>query len=362
VENKRIGLVVGSGTGRELAEVFKHSLNTVVEMLGESVEIVEFPHEFKTYEALRSSTFEEIEKSVHQDLEALISFYKSFYQTGGRVIFRTAINAETLYLFRRIGKAVKVIQISPGHDRTLLIVRDEIQGFYANDKYSIKKSKIQFTGSFSKENIQLVANFALSEARRILRESFDVWIVYKHHLFANVLENWFQEIIPNIRVYQPNYATELLFRYFNFPSDFDRDILMITGNEVGDILHEVLIFHLGLGTRNVLFSKNVYLAPDYNGLVEYQTVHGSADDIAGRDIVNPFATLRIVAVLVEELLNKKFINIMESALQEAQRAGITTPDFGGQSKTGEVVKYVLSRCKEFLLILKEAKSHERGNI
>jgi len=358
--NKKIGLVIGSGTGRELGEVFKYSLNVITQMLEEQVEVVEFPYEFKTYKALRLSTLDQIRESVCQDLEALISFYKSFYQTGGRIIFRTAINAETLYLFRRIGKAVKVIQIPLSSDKTLLIVRDEMQGFYTNDEYQIKNNTIYFTGSFSKENIQLITNFALLEAKQILGELFDVWIVYKHHLFANILENWFREFIPNANFYQPNHATELLFQCFNFP--LNRNILMITGNEVGDILHEVLIFHLGLGTRSTLFSKNVYLAPDYSGLVEYQTVHGSADDIAGYNIVNPFATLRIVAVIVEKLFNKRFINIMENALQEAQKTGIMTPDLGGQSKTNEVVKYILSYCEESLLKSREAKSHERRDI
>ena len=122
--------------------------------------------------------------------------------------------------------------------------------------------------------------------------------MYKHHLFANIIEQWASEFLPECKIYQPNYATELLWRHFS--ANRSGNLLLIMANEAGDILHEAILLHLGIGTRQTLFSKNVYLRSDLRNLVEYQTVHGSADDKAGRDLVNPAATLAALGNIIEE--------------------------------------------------------------
>jgi isocitrate/isopropylmalate dehydrogenase len=351
----KIGVVIGSGTGRELAEVFKQSLIRIAKILGKQAEVIECKHEFKSYKELQGLPADQIERVVQSDLDALTDFYKEFYQDGGTAIFRTAINAETLYLFRRVAQAVKIITI-PLTSKTLLIVRDEMQGFYANNEYQISEYEIRFAGSFSQENFQRIVNFSLGEGERLLRKPFEVWIVYKHHLFANVLEKWARHALPQAKVYQPNHATDLLFQYLH--SATGDDLLMITGNEIGDILHEVLIFHLGIGTRNTLYSKNIYLHPDFQGLVEYQTVHGSADDLAGKGMVNPFATLRAVGAIVEEWLDEPgFSGKMNNALRQAENAGIVTPDIGGRSSTDAVVEYVLANVCLGFKAVSGGKSH-----
>jgi isocitrate/isopropylmalate dehydrogenase len=337
----KIGLVIGGGTGRELGEVFKQALLRITSLIKKKVQIIECKHEFKTYNQLKLiPKLSQIKEIVYEDLKALYVFYKEFYHLGGRVIFRTAINAETLYAFRRIGKAVKIIQI-PVHSKTLLIVRDEMQGFYTNDEYQLGEHEIYWTSSISEENCQIIMTFALKEAKRLLQKPFDVWVTYKHHLFANLIEAWYRKAFNQVKVYQPNHVTDLLFQYIH--SINGNDLLLITGNEIGDILHEVLIYHLGIGTRNTLYSKNIYLHPDFQGLTEYQTVHGSADSLAGRGKVNPFATLRIVGAIIEEWLDEPgFSKKMDDALQQAESAGIVTPDMGGNSSTDEVVEYVLA--------------------
>ena len=312
---KKIGLIIGSGTGRELADTFINTLQKVAKILKRQVEIIECNYEFTTYTKLHNMPYEEIENIVKKELGILKAFYEKFYSSGGRIIFKTAINAETLYLFRRIGRAIQIIDI-PASENRLLIIRDETQGFYANDQYKIEKNKIEFTASFSKENLELVANFALNEAKKALKQPFETWVVYKHHLFANVIEKWASNILPDAKVYQPNHATELLFE--NFFTQKKENLLLITGNEVGDILHELLMFHLGVGNRHSLFSKNVYLDSKLKGLVEYQTVHGSADDIAGKNIIDPTATLRALADIVQkEISVENFSSLMNEAIKYA---------------------------------------------
>ncbi|MGG7378438.1 isocitrate/isopropylmalate family dehydrogenase, partial [Escherichia coli] len=77
-------------------------------------------------------------------------------------------------------------------------------------------------------------------------------------------------------------------------------------------------------------SRNVYLADAVAGLEEYQTVHGSADDIAGEGRVNPVATLRAAAAMLERHAGIEGASErMEAALEDVARAGVATPDMGG---------------------------------
>ena len=320
-------------------EVFKYALRKIANKLSQEVEVIDCEHEFRSYHRISESHLDDIKAVVEEDLSQLTEFYKEFYLSGGRAIFRTALNAETLYRFRALGKAVKSVYI-PLSEKSILFVRDQIQGFYTNDSCEIDSDTIHFSGSFSRENFDTLARYSLAEAARTLRPEPDVWVVYKHHLFANVIENWARQVIPASKVYQPNHATQVLQEYLATSSG--PDLLLIAGNEVGDILYEVLIHQLGLGTRSTLYSRNTYLHPELEGLVEYQTVHGSADNIAGQGLVSPLATLRAVAAFVEEQLGENgFASTMDQAIAVAE-AGCET---GKLSSTSEITDAVLNQLR-----------------
>lgn len=339
----KVGIIVGSGTGRELANVFRQSLQMTAEILNKKIEIIECEREFNSYHQMLDWSPSRIEEAVQDDLTWLGQFYKDFYADGGRAIFRTAINAETLYRFRRVGKAVKTFYI-PSLGKRLLFLRDEIQGYYANDSCQIDEQEVRFSGSFSRDEFQRLAAFSSLEGDRVLRKPYDTWVVYKHHLFANLIETWAKEFFQDAKVYQPNHATDLLFQYLK--SAEGRDLLVLAGNEVGDILHEVLIFYLSMGTRNTLHSRNVYLHEDMYGLVEYQTVHGSADSLGGQGIVNPQATLRAMADLVEEQLEEpNFHSLMDAAIVEAEQSGTIIYDSDGQSSTSQMAEAILAQVE-----------------
>jgi tartrate dehydrogenase/decarboxylase/D-malate dehydrogenase len=341
-----LGLIVGSGTGRELADVFTRCVNRIAELIGKKVEVVECGHVFKSYHSLLGLTDARIEEAVREDIVRLGDFYRKLYRSGGRAVFRTAINAETLYRFRGIGKAVKTVYI-PLQRKSLLFIRDEAQGFYTNDSWESDGAALRFCGSFSRNDFRDIAGFALGEANRVLRTPYDIWLVYKHHLFANLIESWTQDLFGHAEFFQPNHATDLLFQYLR--GDEGRDLLLLMGNEAGDILHEVLIFNLGLGTRNTLHARNVYLHPDLAGLVEYQTVHGSADGIGGQGVVNPLATLRALGAFVEEQLHEAgFSALMEQAIEGAKRSGVVGCDAGGQSSTAQIADAVLAEVESRL--------------
>ena len=341
----KVGIIIGTGTGREIADIFINSVDHISRLYKKKIVIEECKHIFSTYHNSKKYSLNKIAKIVQKDINTLNEFYKKFYKTGGRAIFRTAINAETLYKFREIGKAVKTITF-PFKKNKLLLIRDEMQGFYTNDEYYLRGDELTFLGKFSKVNFETIFDFSLNEAKSELNSNFDVWFVYKYHLFANLLEAWSIDILDRIKVYQPNHATDELYKRFKTSGE-NKDLLLIAGNEFGDIIHEILIFKFKIGTRFTIHSRNVYLHPESYNLVEYQTVHGSADDIAGKGIVNPFATLAAAGNYIEEQLKiPSFGQKMSNAIKRAIDNQVYTHDMGGGKKSSEVVYYVLNEIEK----------------
>jgi hypothetical protein len=143
-------------------------------------------------------------------------------------------------------------------------------------------------------------------------------------------------------VWQPDTANRNLLR-----GGLTGRVLIVGANEWADVMHADLLARHGLGTQEERCSRSVFLHDDLAGLEELQTVHGSADDIAGRGSVNPVATLRAAALLVERVAHGAgSVARMEDALAAAAQEGHRTPDAGGTSTTRAVVDRVLARFAE----------------
>jgi len=118
--------------------------------------------------------------------------------------------------------------------------------------------------------------------------------------------------------------------------------LVIAGSEYADIMEIIFLKAFGQGPQETSYAENVYLHPELHGLSEYQTVHGSADDLVGKNMVNPSATIRAAAAILERHggcvgTEKAMDDTLRALLQ--QRA--VTPDQGGLLSTSEFVDLVL---------------------
>lgn len=79
-------------------------------------------------------------------------------------------------------------------------------------------------------------------------------------------------------------------------------------------------------------------------LISHTSVHGSAPDIAGKDIANPLAAIRSAALMLRQLGYGDGATRIENAVDQVIREGrYLTPDLGGTSSTSEVVKEVVKR-------------------
>jgi len=123
-------------------------------------------------------------------------------------------------------------------------------------------------------------------------------------------------------------------RLVRFPRSMDVVLCM---NLYGDILSD-----LGAETAGGLG-----LAPSGNfgddGWAYFESVHGSAPDIAGKGIANPTATILSAALMLEHMGMGAEGQRLEAAVGRIYRDGKTlTPDQGGTAKTREMAQAVLA--------------------
>ncbi|XVS60970.1 isocitrate/isopropylmalate family dehydrogenase [Actinosynnema sp. CA-299493] len=343
-----VGLAVGRGTGPELAAVFERVVDRLGQLHGVTPVITRSPRVYHSYHSLRAETggIADMRRLTGDDAWHYERFCRALARRGVTAVFRTAVNAQSLYLVRQRLRAVKVDVISaPGSspDEALLLVRDEAQGFYTGENRHTP-GVVTRTMQFSQEITDAVIAHAVARGRRQWPDGGADRIVmaYKFHLLDGALEDWVRAAAERhgvrIELSQPDTVNRNLIQH-----GLPRRTVVVAGNEWGDIMHVVLLDRYGADRQENRCTENVHLHPDLAGLVEYQTVHGSADDLTGRDTVNPVATARAAAVIVERHCGGTgAIESTERALAAVTARGVRTPDLGGQHSTTAVVDALLT--------------------
>lgn len=338
-----IGLAVGAGTGLELSEVFKKTILQLSQLYHVNLRIEQSPRLYQTFHSLKKEhNLSRVIQITREDSDHYLDFCRQMVKRGTSAIFRTAMNAQSLYLVRQNLCAVKVEYLC-NKTTDLLMIRDQAQGFYTGDNAEdLDLHNVVRQCRFSKETTNLVMGFALDEAhRRWGNIPIDrIMMAYKFHLLDARFRTWVEEFCHDrgiaIELCQPDTANRNLIR-----DDLTGHILIIGANEWADIMHAVLLSWFQLGPQEDRYTYNVFLHPEMKQLREYQTVHGSADDIAGKNLVNPFATIRAAAAIVECHAGcKGAARRVERILHEAAEKGIVTSDLNGEHSTASVVDFV----------------------
>ena len=182
--------------------------------------------------------------------------------------------------------------------------------------------------------------YSESEIRRIGRVAFDIAMKRNKKVCsvdkANVLEStelWRQVMIelsqeyPEVELshmYVDNAAMQLI----RAPKQFD---VMVTGNIFGDILSD----EASMLTGSIGMLPSASLDASNKGM--YEPSHGSAPDIAGKDVANPLATILSVAMMLRYTFNDEAnAQRVENAVKKALAQGFRTADIWteGSSKVG----------------------------
>ena len=239
---------------------------------------------------------------------------------------------------------------NPLGDFDLVVVRENTEGFYADRNMEQGNGEILVTPDV----VISLRRITRLCCERIAKAACQLAMLRKKHLTivhkANVLkigDGMFLDICRETAKAFPGLAVDdilvdaMMAHVVRDPSRFD---VIVSTNMFGDILSDLtaeISGSLGLGgSLNV--GENHAMA---------QAAHGSAPDIAGRDVANPFSLILSMALLLEWHGERsgapsfgEAARTIEAAVAKAIETGRATRDVGGKlgtAATGQAVVELL---------------------
>jgi isocitrate/isopropylmalate dehydrogenase len=158
---------------------------------------------------------------------------------------------------------------------------------------------------------------------------------------SNVLprsDGLFQEIVARVArehdvPFEHFHVDDAARRLVRFPQSMDVVLCM---NQYGDILSDIgaeTAGGLGLAPSGCFGERWAY----------FESVHGSAPDIAGQGIANPTATILSAAMMLDHMGLADEATGLERAVARVYREGkVLTPDQGGTARTVEMARAILA--------------------
>lgn len=229
----------------------------------------------------------------------------------------------------------------------LLIIRELTGGIYFGQPRGVFKEKGERVGRntyvYSESEIRRIAHVAFQAAQQRDRRLCSVDK-------ANVLEvtELWREILSDVGKEYPDVALNHMYvdnaamQLVRAPKQFD---VMVTGNMFGDILSDCA----AMLTGSIGMLPSASLDEQNKGM--YEPIHGSAPDIAGRNIANPLATILSVAMMLRYSFgDNENADRVESAVSSVLDAGFRTADIGSEGDevigTQEMGEQVLNALRK----------------
>jgi len=208
----------------------------------------------------------------------------------------------------------------------ILVVRELTGGIYFGEKHR-GETEASDLCSYSVGEIERVVRLAagLARSRRGRLTSVDkANVLETSRLWRRVVDRVVPSEFPGVKV-EHMFIDAATMHVLRRPADFD---VVVTENMFGDILtDEVAMLPGSLG-----LCPSASVGAGTRGL--YEPIHGSAPDIAGRGIANPFGTILSAALLLRHSLGLEAeAAAIERAVAAALEDGVLTADLAPAGAT-----------------------------
>jgi isocitrate dehydrogenase (NAD+) len=224
-------------------------------------------------------------------------------------------------------------------DVNIVTIRENTEGEYSGIEHEIVDGVVQSIKLITENASRRVAEYAFNYAKSNNRHT--VTAVHKANIMRmsdglflaccrEEAEKW-----PEINFEEKNLDTVCL-KMVQDPSQYD---VLVMPNLYGDILSDLcagLIGGLGLTPSGNIGS----------GGAIFEAVHGTAPDIAGKDLANPTALLLSSVMMLRHLEMYQHAQSIESACFEVIKEGrFTTGDLGGSAKCSEFTDEIIRKIE-----------------
>ena len=212
----------------------------------------------------------------------------------------------------------------------IIIVRELIGGIYFGERGKGEENGVEYawdTEKYSVPEIERITRIACELARKRSKKVISVDkanVLESSRLWRKTVHEYAAKHYPDITV-EDMLVDNTAMQIVKNPAQFD---VVVTSNIFGDILSDEAA--QVTGSIGMLASSS--LGDGTRGL--YEPIHGSAPDIAGKDIANPIATILAAAMMLRDSFSLQAeYDAIESAIQSVLDEGYATSDIMQEGKT-----------------------------
>ena len=219
----------------------------------------------------------------------------------------------------------------------LVIVRENTEDLYKGIEYMLTDDIANGVKLITRDASLRICRFAFDYARRHGRRK--VTAVHKANIMKltdGLFLNCFRQVAADYPEIEADdvIIDALCMKLVQKPEQFD---VMVAPNLYGDIISDLcagLVGGLGFAPSANIGDK----------VRIYEAVHGSAPDIAGKNLANPSAILMAFAMMLKDLGQAGAADRLNRAIQAQVAEGkVVTADIGGTAATTEFTQAVIAR-------------------
>ena len=221
----------------------------------------------------------------------------------------------------------------------LVIFRENTEDLYSGMEYEVAPGVAQSLKIITEKASRRIAIAAFKWAEQ--RERKLVHAVHKANIMKKS-DGLFLDSVRKVAAEYPDIAYKEIIvdncamQMVMHPEQFD---VVVLGNLYGDIISDLAA---GLvGGLGVVPGANIG-----DNIAVFESVHGSAPDIAGKGIANPIATILSANMMLRHIKEKKAADRIQAALVLfLSEKKYLTPDLGGHSTTEQLVDGIIEKIK-----------------
>lgn len=219
----------------------------------------------------------------------------------------------------------------------LVIIRENTEGEYSGIEHEVSRGVMQSIKVITRDASKRVAEYAFQYAKDNNRKR--VTCVHKANIMKMTDGLFLEECREAFKLHPTIKYDEILLdraclNIVQDPSLFD---VLVMPNLYGDILSDMCAGLIG----------GLGLTPSGNqgrtGAI-FEAVHGTAPDIAGKDLANPTALLLSSVMMLKHLkLDLHAEKVQKAVLDTIAERKVLTHDLGGKSKCSEFTKAICEK-------------------
>ncbi len=343
----KIAAINGDGIGHEIVPLGIEVMQTAAKKFGFTVDVTSFPYGAGYYlkhgDFIAPGALDELKK-----FDAILFGAVGLPEVDDRLPFKLFTNLVRTsfkqYVNYRPVKLLEGIQ-SPLRNKSqkdidFVIIRENNEGefvqngriLYPDEPYGLATD----TNVFTRAGITRIAHYAFQLAQKRRKHMTNVT---KSNTMIHTLYYW-DKVIEEVREQYPDveyrkmYIDAATANFVLKPEIFD---VVLTTNMLGDILSDLggaIMGSLGYGG-----SGNINPEKEFPSM--FEPIHGSAPDIAGKGLANPYGQILSAAYLLEHISEADAAKAIIGAVNATTTAGILSVDCGGKSSTTEITKAVI---------------------